>query len=208
MSDNPLIDQVDEKSAAPAVTPDNFEDWLSSQPDNVQKLYVERTSGLKSALDAERAKAKETAKQLKKLAELEQAEQARSEAEMSETDKLKAQNAKLQATLDGLKLSDLKRTIAAEIGLPDVLAARIQGADEETMRADAEQLKEALPAQDDPAKPKPKAKITPTNPASGQKTGETREETRSRIFGRGMDIFDPAAAAQHGGGVRDQSDNE
>lgn len=190
-----------ETQPTPAVTPETFDKWLETQPESVRKQYEAHTSGMKSALDAERAKAKEAAKQLKRLEVLEAEEQKRKEAEMSEMDKLKAKNDQLQAQLREREITDLKRTIAAEVGLPDTLAVRLQGADEAALRADAEQLKAALPAQDEQEKPKPKPKITPTNPGSGREVGETREQKMSRIYGGGGDPLDPTWAAQHGGGV-------
>lgn len=184
--------------AAAPVTDASFEDWLKSQPESVQEKYAAHTGGLKSALDAERARAK---KAEKKAAEYEATEQKRKEDELSETEKLKAQNEKLAAELALRTLKDLQRTIAAEVGLPDVLATRIQGDDEDAMRADAEQLKAALPeAPETPGKPKPK--ITPTNPGTGAAAVETPEQRSNRIFGGGGDIYDPVNAARHGGGVR------
>jgi alanyl-tRNA synthetase len=211
MSEQDEQDPAGEKPTKPApdvVTEKNFEAWLEGQPESVRAMYAEHTSGLKTALSDERSKAKAAAKLQKELDAYKQAEQDRKEAEMSEMDKLKAQADQLKAELAERKQSDLKRTIAAEIGLPEVLAARIQGADEDAMRADAEQLKEALPAQEEPGRAKTKPKITPTNPGSGKETGETPAERRQRIYGGGGDIYDPAQAAAHGGGVIFSPNNE
>ena len=43
-------------------------------------------------------------------------------------------------------------------------------------------------------------KPDPTNPIKG-KTGETKDQQRARIYGHGVDVFDPLAAEKHGGGV-------
>jgi len=77
----------------------SFEDWLAEQPEDVQKMYKEHTSGLKSALDKERAANKGVAEKLKRLADLEAAEKKRKEAEMSELDKAKAKLAEAEQKL-------------------------------------------------------------------------------------------------------------
>jgi hypothetical protein len=196
--DPPVVEKPTEPQPSEAA---GFEDWLKGQPESVQTKYAEHTGGLKSALDAERAKAKEADKLKKKLAEYETAEQKRKEAELSETEKLAAENKRLQAELEQRKMTDLKRTIAAEFGLPEALATRLQGDDEDAMRADAEQLKAAFPAAEEPGKPKPKPKIMPTNPGDNAAVGETPDQRNARIYGGGSDIFNPVEAARHGGGV-------
>ena len=65
----------------------DFDAWLAKQPEAVQKLYEQKTGGLKSALEKERTTNKANKDALKKLAELEAAEKTRREAELSEIDK-------------------------------------------------------------------------------------------------------------------------
>ena len=78
---------VEEKTEQEAA---DFDAWLAKQPEAVQKLYEQKTAGLKSALDKERTASKANKDTLKKLAELEAAEKTRREAELSEIDKATA----------------------------------------------------------------------------------------------------------------------
>jgi len=135
--------------------------------------------------DAERAMAtikklrqfeKEAKALEKENAALKAAEQKRKEAEMSEIDRLKAQNERTEAELERLRTNDTKRRIASEVGLPDLLALRIQGEDEDAMKTDAKKLLEAMPKA-------VKIKETGGNPGSGLIVKETDEERRRRLFG-------------------------
>lgn len=68
----------------------DFDKWLAKQPESAQKLYEQKTGGLKSALEKERTTNKANKDALKKLADLEAAEKTRREAELSEIDKANA----------------------------------------------------------------------------------------------------------------------
>lgn len=203
MAENQNDDQVEntenESAEVENTQQPTWDEWLAQQPEDVQQLYADNTKGLKSALDKERASNKENAKKLKRLDKLEAAEKDRLEADMSENDKLKAENQRLTAEIHKRDIVDAKRQIAAEVGLPPELAPRITGADEEEMRQDAEALLELLPK---PEKdPKKDPKILPNNPITGQEAGETKEQRMNRLYGGGQDVFDPGQAAQHGGGA-------
>jgi hypothetical protein len=117
------------------------------------------------------------AKQLrKKVADHEKAEDERKKAEMTEMERLQAELQEAQASLAKRQLDDQKRAIAKAVGLPDELALRIQGANEDEMKADAELLVAAIP-KPDPKKPN----LGPTNPGSGAVQGETDEQRRRRL---------------------------
>lgn len=180
-----------------------FETWLKQQPAAVQQAYEAHSHKLTKALDEERARARDGAKAAKRLAEFEAAEQKRQEAELSEIDKLKKQYASLQDELAAERRNQLKQRIAKEVGLPEALALRIQGDDEEALMQDAKALAAALPkepeAKQDPTKPKPR--VLPTNPTGYQPMGETDEQRRARIYGTGTNLFDPARNTSRGGGV-------
>lgn len=118
---------------------------------------------------------KEAAARRKRLEELEAAEQKRKEADMSEIDRLKAQHEQATKELGELKLKQLRREVADELGLPPAMADRLRGATVEEMKADGETLKALLPK----APPKSPG---PTNPG-GAETGETDEQRRKRLFG-------------------------
>lgn len=155
--------------------------------------------------DAERAKAtieklrgfeKEARAAQKKLEAYEKAERERKDAELSETEKLKRELAAAQAQLKASQLDNMKRTIAAAVGLPAPLAARLQGDDEETLKADALALLESLPK----AEPK-KPTLPVTNPGNNAGGGDTEAQRRARIYSPGGNMYDPATAQKLGGGV-------
>ena len=130
--------------------------------------------GLTKALAAERRQRRDIAAQLKKL---QQAEDERKQAEMTEVDRLKAQLAEATSKLTQYEVNELRRKVAAEVGIPDALATRLAGDDEDAMRVDAEALKSQL------APP-------PPPPPPGQ------EKTGAGVGGEsGADETDPAKLA-------------
>lgn len=148
-----------------------------------------------------KAKAMEKEKEAaaKKLAKLEEAEQKRQDAELSETEKLKKQLADAEKKAAEAERKAIRQMIAAETGLPAVLAERLQGDDEEAMREDATKLLEALP-KTEPAK-KQNPNINPTNPAAAQQ-GETLAQKKARLgLTREFNLFTEAGNEALGGGV-------
>jgi hypothetical protein len=98
----------------------------------------------------------------------------------TEVEQLKAAQAQRDEAIKAKDLELMKQRIAAELGLTPKLAARLQGADEDSIRADAQALAEELP--------KPAAgKLTPGATAgvpSGAAQGVTREQMLERVYGR------------------------
>ena len=141
-------------------------------------------------------KANNEAAKYRKAAELaEQEKKAREDAELSEMDKLKRQLAEYEAKLKQTAYENMQRKVAKEFELPDVLATRLQGEDEDAMREDAKALAATLP------KKPTAATLSATNPSNGQPAGETLAQQRARVYGTGSDIFNPGEAAKLGGGV-------
>ena len=148
------------------------------------------------AMKAALKKANSEAAKYRKQADALAAEQkAKADAEMSEMDKLKRELAELQAKATQAERQNLQRKIGAELGLPDVLALRLQGDDEEAMREDAQAILATMPKKSNAPT------LSATNPSNGQPAGETPAQQRARFYGTGADIFDPAQAAKLGGGV-------
>lgn len=116
----------------------------------------------------------ESAKRRKKLDEFEAAEQKRKDAELSEQERLKKEVETLRAQAESANRAVLQRDIAAEVGLPPTFAARIVGADRETMLEDAKAMLSALPKASAPT-------LSATNPSGGVTRGETDEERRKRL---------------------------
>jgi multidrug efflux pump subunit AcrB len=170
--------------------------------ESLDAIKAELEQARKALKDANR----EAADRRKKLEAFEQAEKQRKDAELSEMerlqkqlDELKAERDRAAAELKQRQIDDTKRAIAAKLGLPEALALRIQGDDEEAMEADAKAMLAALPKQ--PAQPRPNPTVNPTNPGGAQ-GGETDAQKRERIFGSpNRDFFKPESAQQRGGGV-------
>ncbi len=107
--------------------------------------------------------------------------------------------AALEAKAAAAERRALIAEIATEFGLPKDLAARLQGDDEEALRADAELLKAYIPAPKDgegegkPPKPGGRQTQTTTVP-SGTPAKETDAQRRARLYNGGANAF-------QGGGV-------
>lgn len=172
----------------------DFDKWLKDQPEDVQKLYGEHISGLKSALDKEREANKTNKGALEKLAKFEEAEKKRIEAEMTEMEKMQKRAEEAESKWKEYETKENKRKIAQEVGLPLELADRIRGETPEEMKADAQTLLAVVPKA---------PKISATNPgqnATGQ--SETDEEALRRIHSGGAPgIFSRNANQAQGGGV-------
>ncbi len=136
--------------------------------------------------DKERAmetikKLRETEKQAKKdraeLERLRQLEEDRKKAEMTESDRLKAELEQLRANLKQQSIQNQQRKVAAKVGLPDEFAELLKGETPEEMESHAKRLLEAMPKQ----KAAPNSGVT----APGDKTvtGESDAERRRRLFG-------------------------
>ena len=118
-------------------------------------------------------KEEEAARHFKKIQSFEQAEQAKKDAELSELDKEKKARVALEAENKKIKLDLLKRDTATKVGLPEVLASRLQGETPEEIEADAKQLLETLPKKPNPA--------SATNPGGDHQVTETDAERRKRL---------------------------
>lgn len=147
---------------------------------------------------------KQSKKEKRELEELRKAEQTRKDAELSESERLKKQLADAMTQLRESNLKQLRAEIAAEVGLPGALAQRLQGTNEEEIRADATRLLEVLPkVSTETIKDKPKPPtLKPTNPGENASQHQTREQQRADIFGvRSAGVFDQDVAAAKAGGV-------
>jgi hypothetical protein len=173
-------------------------------PNSVDGEMPEAIDSIDFKAELERTRAalakanKEAASYRIKAQKAEEEKQKRKEAEMTELERLQQQLSDIQAERDNLRLDMLRKRVAAAVGLPDILAGRLQGETEEELKADAEALLETLP------KPAPKLPtIAATNPGNNaQAPGETLAQQRQRVYGTQVDVFNPVWSEQHGGGVR------
>ena len=166
-----------------------------------EQVAPAQSAPAEEAFDKERAmatinKLRETEKQARKdaaeLASLKAEAQKRAEAEMTEVEKLKSQLAEQEKTTR----ATMAENAALAAGLPKEWADRLKGSTKVELETDAAEFAKLLPAQ------KPGApKLGATNPQNPQQP-ETSEQMKQRLFGsQGMNIFDPKAAREHGGGV-------
>jgi hypothetical protein len=104
----------------------------SALNDAMKELGVDDLDAAKSAI--------EEAKRLKaaQMTDLEKLQ--------SERDDLSTKLSTLESTLKDRDLRDMRLKVAAETGLPEVLAAKLTGEDEEAMKAEAKAILAAIPA--------------------------------------------------------------
>ena len=94
----------------------------------------------------EQRKAKQEADALRKeLDGYKRREDEARKAKLTDDERLKEERDSLAAENERLKLDRMRDKIAAEMKLPPALAARLIGTDEESMRADAEDIAKLLP---------------------------------------------------------------
>ena len=98
----------------------------------------------------------------------------------AEIEQLKAAQAQRDADIKAKDLELIKQRVGGELGLTPKLIARLQGADEDSIRADAQSLAEELP--------KPAAgRLTPGATAgvpNGQAQGKSRDQLLKELYGR------------------------
>jgi hypothetical protein len=136
-------------------------------PDETPAEEVELGDAGKKAIAAERKRADALDKELKAL-RLEA--ETRANAELSELERFKKENAELQKQQETASLEALRLRVALEKGLPANLAARLQGSDYDELAADADSLSELIPGKPnglvrvDPSQgPKPAGAASPAD---------------------------------------------
>jgi hypothetical protein len=183
-----------EKTGAEVATPSTPEPVAVEPKVETPVQDAEFWKGKASAME------KDAKKAFDKLTRLEAKEKERADAELSETEKLKQKLAEVESRAAAAERRALCQKIAAETGLPALLAERLQGEDEEGMRADAAKLLETLPKAE-PAKKPAAPVISPTNPG-GASTHETLEQKKARLhYGDHENIWSKEVVERTGGGL-------
>jgi hypothetical protein len=143
---------------------------------------------------------RESQKAQTRLAILEKKEQERQDSEKSELQKAQERAEAAEKRAAEAERRSIRQKVAAETGLPLILAERLQGDDEDAMRADAAKLLEALPKSTEPKKPNGPV-INPTNPAAASLT-ETLAQKKERLhLTPGLDPFGDSFVQASGGGI-------
>jgi hypothetical protein len=141
-------------------------------------------------------KANNEAAKYRKLADEQAvATKAKEDAELTEMERLKRQVAEYETRVKQADRERLQRKVGAEVGLPDVLALRLQGDDEDAMREDAKAILVTLPKK--PATPT----LSATNPANGQPNEMDYSQWKLSQGRGGSDPLSLSSIQQRGGGV-------
>lgn len=127
----------------------------------------------------------------KELEALRAEKKRREEEQMSESERMTAKISELEKREADL----LRREVAAETGIPSILADRLQGATKEELLADAAKLLELLPK----SKQTPPS-LPPTNPADGAVPVNLRT-LKAKRDGSISSPFEISRAKELGGGV-------
>jgi hypothetical protein len=190
-----MSDQIVPNITTPAPAQTATTTATTQDKTGVERTYtaVELEQIVKDRLERATVKAQE--------AERKATEKATTEAAAKQGDwqKLAEQREKeageLKARLDALETASRKRAIGAKYNLPDELAARLMGATDDELEADAKKLQALIPAV-------PKPSPGPVNPgASASTVGESATQKLQRIHGTTADAWNTDAFRKQGGGV-------
>ncbi len=130
------------KPAAPSL-----EDTLAALEESDRKFVLDQLGKARSEAQNLRKRLKDAEPDLRQLAELRQASQTESERQMVALNE--AQQRAEKAERDALRAS-----VALRKGLPAKLAARLQGDDEASLEADADELLSLVPPDSTPRAPR------------------------------------------------------
>jgi hypothetical protein len=130
------------------------------------------------AIKAERARASAAEK---RVAELEADAQKRADAELTETERLKKENAALAERATKAERDALRVSVAAAKSLPATLANRLQGDTQEELEADADALIAAFPVAS--SSPRPDPSLGPKNeaPTASVESGSERYRAKHPV---------------------------
>lgn len=210
----------------PPTSPETWDAYLATLPDEqrklVESLHESKVTGLKSALDAERAANKENAPKIKRLADLEAEEEKRRKAQMSELEQ--AQEEARQAKEEALKANSERERVLAEAASQALKTAVLLKASEmgfehpedayaladlaiietdesgkfSNLEAVLEPIKSRLPLK---GGKQTKSQYSPTNPGAAGSQQETDAQKKARLFGSSADVFNPVINERMGGGA-------
>lgn len=167
--------------ATPATDDGGVPDWVKDPVAayaEIQKVREEAklTRAQLASIEAERKKASDAAA----AAELKKLEDDKQYQELADKYKKEADALKVKAA--EAELTALRVKVAADAGIPAGMAARLVGTTEGELKADAEGLKALLaPA----AQTSTRTGNSSTPAPRGNPQGETDEQRRTRLFGRG-----------------------
>lgn len=129
---------TEEVTEPKAFTPINSQEELDSifkkRLERERKKNAEATAGLQTELDAVKATNKELSSKTK------------------EYDTLSKEVEELRAKVKDYETNSVKMRIAKELGIPEEMAGRLRGDDEEAIRQDAEELSRIMPKTTAPQK--------------------------------------------------------
>jgi hypothetical protein len=160
----------------PAPEPEKSGADDSGEGDDKKTYDAEYVKKLRSEAAQKRTEARELKERLDKLEAVAKEREDKELTEQQKWEQLAIKREKelneLKADYEGKLQASLKKLIGKEFGLPDELVARLQGASDEELRADAAILAKVLGL--DKPKPAPETPAeTPTEPESQAARGQT-----------------------------------
>ena len=167
--------------------------WLDTLPDE-QRQYIK-------SLREENAQRRVSEREAKQALEAQTAAQhAAEDAKLAEqqkwqelAEKREREANQFKAELEQERISNLRTKIALELGVPPVLAARLQGATEDEIRNDAAQLLPLIQQPQSNTQQPPARSQTTSAVPDGQPTRETDQQRRARLnpkFRQPPGVFD------------------
>lgn len=175
--------------------PSDIPDWVKDPEKALAEI---------KRLRSENAEGRQAKKKLSEIESQQQTDEAARLAKQGEWEKIaqkrEAELAEAKAEIAKRDALDLRRKVAREAGLPEEAAARLTGATEDELKADAAEFKKLLPtAPETPADGKgSRAKPTTTTVPDGKVAQETDEQRRARIYGGGAQVFSGGAVVYNG----------
>ena len=156
--------------------------WLDALPDE-QRDYIK---SLRKENAQRRTENRDIRKQLDTIQKVQEQQETAQLAEQNKWQELyekeKTAREQMAADLQAQQLNMLKLTIAAQFKLPPELATRLQGDDEDALRADAETLAKLIPGEPPAANQDTPARSQTTSAVpDGQPTTETRDQKLERL---------------------------
>ena len=175
--------QPNDTAKTPTESAGSSDSWLDTLPEE-QREYIR---GLRRENASRRNELKEAKQQLEQVTKAQEAAETAKLAEQNKWQELyeqeKVAREKLVHDLQAAEMKALRTTIAAEFNLPPQLASRLVGTDEDSLRADAEELAKLIPGSSAATDDQTPARSRQTTSAipDGKPTRETDAQRLARL---------------------------
>ncbi len=185
-----MPEEIKDPQTETVPTPPVTEPQVTTPEPPVEEWDKERAA---KTIQAQREENKALKARAKRADELEAEAKQRADAELSETERLKKENAEIKAENAKTKNDLMRNEAVLAAGLPVEFAKRLTGETAEELLADAKELAKTLPQM------KVAPKVPPTNPGPTS-PADQEAQVRQSLFGGGSRL-DKDAIQRLGGGV-------